>query len=230
MCRSLIHLAIPLSHHPSPSPSVPSSRDHHGARGSQPVNTRPWLLLFLFHCTILCISGETSSSGTAITHPLPLLPISHETLFRRSYNDGWKNNENQLSSTSWPKKLIPRHIWVGMKVKPSTLSLPDHLQKLFNRSMHDGWQVNVAGNKEQLEFMETYWPGTSVLWAFKSINPALGNAACDIWRYAYFYVLNVVFCTLRKLAHNYVACVISIDFLLSIRSLFTTPYSSLFVM
>ena len=138
------------------------------------------VVLLLFPSTILLTSGDT--------HPAPLLPVSHETLFRRSYKDGWKNND-QLSSTHLPKKLIPRHIWVGMKAKPnSTQSLPDHLQKLFNRSMHDGWQVNVAGNKEQLEFMETYWPGTSVLWAFKSINPALGNAACDIWRYPYLYV------------------------------------------
>ena len=131
-------------------------------------------ILLLLMGTILFTSGST------ITHPAPLLPLSPETLFRTSYIDGWKLS----SSTNLPTKQIPRHIWVGMKVKPnSTLALPDHLQKLFNRSMHEGWQVNVAGNKEKLEFMETYWPGTSVLWAFKSIHPALGNAACDIWRY-----------------------------------------------
>ena len=85
---------------------------------------------------------------------------------------------------------ISRNVWVGMKTKPASISqLPDHLQKLFKRAEGDGWTPEAMGNTEQLAFMEKYYANTSTLWAFKMINPRLGNAACDIWRYAILYAI-----------------------------------------
>lgn len=88
------------------------------------------------------------------------------------------------------KDGIPKKVWVGRRKKPiSDSELPEYLQKLFERARADGWEPSVMSNEDQLAFMEEYWPGTSTLWAFKVINPRLGNAACDIWRYALLYAV-----------------------------------------
>ena len=119
----------------------------------------------------------TIAAAAAATHESPLLPAGADALFRTRYAGGWRTSA--ADNTSLPVKLIPRHVWIGMRTKPNaTWLLKEHLQRLANRSMSDGWQFNVLGNAEQLAFMETYWPGTSVLWAYKAINPSLGNAAC----------------------------------------------------
>jgi mannosyltransferase OCH1-like enzyme len=66
--------------------------------------------------------------------------------------------------------------------------LPEDLQSMFIRARNDSWEVSVLGDKEQRESMERYWSNTSVLWAFRTINPALGASLCDIWRLAHLYV------------------------------------------
>ena len=122
------------------------------------------------------------------SHLLPLLPSDPNHLFRNKYTRGWRNTS--ILEDSLNKKMIPRYLWIGMRIKPNSTSyLSAHLNNLANRAMNQGWQINVLGNMEQLHFMESYWPGTSVLWAYKSINPELGNAACDIWRYAVLYAM-----------------------------------------
>jgi hypothetical protein len=84
-----------------------------------------------------------------------------------------------------PHKLIPRKFWMGVKELPNNDSmLPPHLQSMFGKARNDGWEINLLGNKEQLQLMETFWAKKSVLWAFKNMNPRLDNAAFDIWRYA----------------------------------------------
>ena len=98
------------------------------------------------------------------------------------------NNTSNNVEHKHTKKRIPRKIWIGMKTRPnSTMSLPLHLQELGSRAQLDGWEMYVQGNEEQLQFMERFYANTSALWAYNVIHPKLGNAACDIWRYAVLY-------------------------------------------
>jgi mannosyltransferase OCH1-like enzyme len=97
--------------------------------------------------------------------------------------------DNRQNETILPPKLIPRKIWVGTKEVPQNESfLPEDLQSMFTRARNDSWEVHILGNREQLELMEKYWSNTSVLWAFKTINPELGASLCDVWRLANLYI------------------------------------------
>ena len=129
-------------------------------------------------CTVLLLT--VAATSLLVTHESPLLPATADTLFQTRYEGGWRTPA--ADNASLPVRAIPRQVWIGMRTKPNaTWRLKEHLQVLANRSMSDGWQFNVLGNAEQLAFMETYWPGTSVLWAYKAVNPSLGNAACGAW-------------------------------------------------
>ena len=117
----------------------------------------------------------------------PVLPDNHKELFNIPFIP--YNNYHTFPNVQ-PKqpKLIPRVLWIGMRKKTESLStLSTKLQDLVNRSSSDGWFVNLLGHEEQLDYLERFWPNTAVLWAFKAINPRLGIAACDIWRYAALY-------------------------------------------
>ncbi len=162
------------------------------------VSNRPlkprWGLhpMFTIVCLIIGVVGAISEEWD-----LPALPTDLSVLELFSKETG----------------RIPRNIWVGMKTKPtSNNQLPDHLQKLFERAEGEtnAWIPEVMGNAEQLAFMEKYYAGTSTLWAFKMINPKVGNAACDIWRYALLYAIGGLYldddsyleASLNKLVHK----------------------------
>jgi mannosyltransferase OCH1-like enzyme len=49
------------------------------------------------------------------------------------------------------------------------------------------WTFHLCDNRAQLQFMNDYYPNTSLLWAYKQIHPSIGNSAADIWRYAVLY-------------------------------------------
>jgi hypothetical protein len=42
--------------------------------------------------------------------------------------------------------------------------------------------MHLMGAEEQHKFMEEHFRGTSLLWAFKAVNPAVGVPHSDIWR------------------------------------------------
>ena len=107
-----------------------------------------------------------------------------------------------------------------MKTRPnSTSSLPSHLFELGSLAQQDGWEMYIHGNVEQLQFMQHYYANTSALWAYNSIHPKLGNAACDIWRYAVLYAFgglyldddSMFFSSLENIVHVNDSLIISTE-------------------
>jgi mannosyltransferase OCH1-like enzyme len=132
---------------------------------------------------LLILISNASLSTKAEPWNYPILPSDTNSILTNN-----NTHSNGALFSEKMEKLIPRKIWVGVREKPQNdSSLPPHLKEMFSRAKNDSWEVNILENREQLEFMEKYWSNTSVLWAYKIINPLLGVAACDIWRYATLY-------------------------------------------
>eukprot|EP01135_Chromosphaera_perkinsii_P009969 Nk52_evm4s1992 gene=Nk52_evmTU4s1992 len=88
------------------------------------------------------------------------------------------------SSSDVGGKRIPRFIWQTMKQLPSTI--PPHTQTFIDRN--PAWKYIAVDDHDCQEFMEHFYSGTSVLWAFNNVNPRLAAMKADIWRYAVLYV------------------------------------------
>ena len=85
-------------------------------------------------------------------------------------------------------KHIPRLMWISFKTRPESLEdTSEELATMINHARKDGWTVYCLGHVEQLQFMEMYYPETSLLWAIKQIHPNSGAAMSDIWRVAALY-------------------------------------------
>ena len=65
------------------------------------------------------------------------------------------------------------------------------MKKFFERNKN--WQVNICDNRCKEEFINTTFHGTAVEWAFYLINPVLGAARADIWRYAVLFTYGGVY-------------------------------------
>lgn len=76
---------------------------------------------------------------------------------------------------------IPQHVWIPLTDTKGVMQL-GHLRKL--QKDNAGWNFHFEGNREKLHFMETFFPNTSLLWAYKAINPLVGASAADLWRYS----------------------------------------------
>ncbi len=85
-------------------------------------------------------------------------------------------------------KQIPRHLWMAFKEVPSIDKFPAYLTTMLSRNRALNWTTSLFGNKEKVDFMEKHFSGTSILWAFKSVNGRLGVMQADIWRYAVLYL------------------------------------------
>ncbi len=64
-------------------------------------------------------------------------------------------------------KKIPRNFWVSFREVPPFDQLPDYILEMANRNMADNWKIMFLDNPAQEEFLERYFPGTSVLWAYR---------------------------------------------------------------
>jgi hypothetical protein len=79
-------------------------------------------------------------------------------------------------------KKIPRLLWIGYKKAPKNESdVSNHLRKMMAKNSL--WKPHLIGAEEQHKFMEDHFPNTSLLWAFKSVNPIVGVPHSDIWRF-----------------------------------------------
>lgn len=91
----------------------------------------------------------------------------------------------RLPDEDFNGKLIPRHLWLTFRNAPnSSDEVKPHLQKLFNRHIEQNWTIHLWDDQLMLEFLETKFQNTSLLWAYKIIHPKLGVSRSDIWRYA----------------------------------------------
>lgn len=87
------------------------------------------------------------------------------------------------------KKHIPRRLWIAVKDRKD--ELPGTLKQFFSRNQN--WNITVCDNLCKDNFMSTIFAGTSILWAYNAINPAVGAAKADIWRYAVLYTYGGVY-------------------------------------
>ena len=68
-------------------------------------------------------------------------------------------------------------------MKDEAEELPPNIINFFKRN--DGWMPQVCDNDCKEKFLNKYWAGTSVLWAYNSIT--WGSSRANIWRYAILY-------------------------------------------
>ena len=102
---------------------------------------------------------------------------------RASFRNGPKG-DHERAGDGGEKKRIPRVIWQTMREVPS--ELPAHTQKFIQRN--PTWEYIAMDNEDCQEFMEHFFGGTSVLWAYNQVSPRLGAMRADIWRYSVLYV------------------------------------------
>ena len=87
--------------------------------------------------------------------------------------------------------IIPKNLWIAVVNKTEVLQW-DHIQKEIK--MNPTWTIYICDNNDKDKFMRKYFNGTSLLWAYESINPSVGGAAkADIWRYAVLYSIGGVY-------------------------------------
>ena len=92
----------------------------------------------------------------------------------------------QLSANS-ATTGIPKMFWVTMK----HVHKLQHIAQVSER--HPKWVLNVIDDDHMNRFFETIYANTSVLWAFRMINPSLGAAKADLFRYAVLYSFGGVY-------------------------------------
>lgn len=86
-------------------------------------------------------------------------------------------------------KFIPQNLWIAVKDRND--EMPGHWKEFFIRN--SAWTVNICDNACKDEFMKTVFGHSSVYWAYSVINPVMGAAKADIWRYAVLYTYGGVY-------------------------------------
>lgn len=60
--------------------------------------------------------------------------------------------------------------------------LPGYIKDFISRN--HGWLITRVRNDEKDLFMNTVFKNTRIQWAYNIVNPTLGAAKADLWRYA----------------------------------------------
>eukprot|EP01135_Chromosphaera_perkinsii_P009461 Nk52_evm4s1763 gene=Nk52_evmTU4s1763 len=95
----------------------------------------------------------------------------------------------KLKEYSSGKRKIPKYLWITWNEVPSTL--PEHTKLITSRNPK--WHLGAVSDEDCQVFMNHFFKGTSILWAYNNINPKLGAMKADIWRYATLYVYGGVY-------------------------------------
>lgn len=85
-------------------------------------------------------------------------------------------------------KSIPRHLWMAFKSIPPQEERSNFLTMFLDRAASHNWTIHLVDNAATDLFMDTYFNNTSIQWAYHMINPEIGAAKCDIWRYCLLYL------------------------------------------
>ena len=109
-----------------------------------------------------------------------------------------------------PNSQIPMVVWMTMK-NPSNTSI------LHKRTLHNNADCTfqILNDDQMDKFMLTYFPNTSILWAYNVINSKLMAAKADIWRIAALWLnggvyidadssIRVRFSTIAKLTDRFI--------------------------
>ena len=159
------------------------------------------LLIFL----LSCLNGFT----TAGYH----FPIFPQGLFAQGAGD--------RASSNAVNKKIPKSFWIAV-VNASEVAEWPHIVHL--KKSNPNWALNLCDNAAKDSFMRENFYGTSLLWAYENINPAVGGAArADIWRYAVLFLKGGV-CKFGIFGICFPLCLIVVQFQIHRQ----TNHSSLF--
>lgn len=138
-----------------------------------------FFLYYLFYSTeLLCFSKPCESKvskfeDSSAPWNLPVVPHILPT--------GEQLQKLMFSNSNG--KLIPRHLWMAFKEVPKPSDRKDYLNRMFLKNTKLNWTLHLEDNEGKLNFMQKYYNGTSLLWAYKAIHHQVGNSAADIWRY-----------------------------------------------
>jgi hypothetical protein len=86
------------------------------------------------------------------------------------------------------EKLITRNLWLGFKHIPSSESeLHPHIIEFIGKARNQSWNVHMLGHQEQLNFLETYYPNSSLVWAYQAIHSQVYHHHHHFHHYYYHY-------------------------------------------
>lgn len=125
------------------------------------------LYLFLILCALRCFSLEP--------YDLPVVP---ESLKQKVLSTKPENSSG---------KFIPRIAWIA--VRNISEEKPKHMlgpNGFIERNKN--WKMNFCDNEMKDSFMEINFAGSSILWAYNILNPAIGTSKVEIWRLAVLYL------------------------------------------
>jgi hypothetical protein len=113
-------------------------------------------------------------------------------------------------TTSHQDKFIPRNAWIA--IRNVSDEKPAHMtgeNGFINRNKN--WKINFCDNDIKDSFMESNFAGSSILWAYNILNPAIGTSKVEIWRLAVLYLhggttSNSIAECLFLLVHNSFVC------------------------
>eukprot|EP01039_Chlorochromonas_danica_P008965 gene8965-9895_t len=135
--------------------------------------------------------GEDQQESAAVPfNGLPLLPLQLPPAAGTEAGGGGGGGEGRESKETAPyHKHIPRRLWIAVKHRDDPL--PPHLKELFDRN--PGWEVTICDNLCKDSFMTNQFANTSVSAIYHLINPLVGAARADVWRYAVLYTYGGVY-------------------------------------
>jgi len=126
-----------------------------------------FLYLFCFLCSLTCQSLQT--------YDLPVVPES------------LKKQVLSIKPQRPSDKFIPRIAWIAVRnisdEKPKHMLGPTGFIERNNN-----WKMNFCDNEMKDRFMEENFAGSSILWAYNILNPAIGTSKVEIWRLAVLYL------------------------------------------
>jgi hypothetical protein len=141
--------------------------------------------------TINSNCNHSQASELHESYKLPVLPHSFPLEFNLSLIESPLAPYNMTLPAlvhNQTKTNIARNVWVAFKNKPGSLEqLDEELYNIIQNSRKEGWNVYLLGHDEQVNFIERYYPNTSLLWAVKTISPSAAVSVGDIWRVAATY-------------------------------------------
>jgi mannosyltransferase OCH1-like enzyme len=141
------------------------------------------IILFCILASAMCIAVALQLDYSSEYFTLPLLPTNFESLATELYGNCSRPTD----------KKIPRNFWLSFREVPADDKIPHHLVEILARTRLDGWGINMVDNYAKDQFMEKYFPNTSILHAYHNIHPHAKVAASDIWRYAALYLFGGVY-------------------------------------
>lgn len=128
-----------------------------------------WIAVLLF----MSILGRNQSLEP---YDLPVVPDSIKQQIVENAKSGQPSD-----------KHIPRKAWIA--VRNVSDAHPNHyLGPTGFIKRNSNWDINFCDNEMKDSFMEKHYAGSSILWAYNILNPAIGTSKVEIWRLAVLYL------------------------------------------